>query len=153
MQNTIVQHHPKKEKKLSSPETISCIDESAVRASFNILRQSVRSLKDRRAREPTFLRNGKPPFTRRKNECFVQILQLPRVEEMTTTFSCEASFKFQELKRYENEAFVRGFLQIPKVEDMKTTAFVRGFLQIPRVEEMKTKLSCEASFKFQELKR
>ena len=31
-------------------------------------------------------------------------------------------------------------------------AFVRGILQIPRVEEMKTKLSCEASFKFQEAK-
>ena len=30
-------------------------------------------------------------------------------------------------------------------------AFVRGFLQIPKVEEVKTKLSCEASFEFQEL--
>ena len=32
-------------------------------------------------------------------------------------------------------------------------AFVRGFFQIPAVEEMKTKLSCEASFKFQEVKK
>ena len=32
-------------------------------------------------------------------------------------------------------------------------AFVGGILQIPLVEEMKTKLSCEASFKFQELKK
>ena len=171
-----------------------------------------------------------------KTQAFVRgFLQLPRSEEMKTKLSCEASFKFQELKkskqrfqarllsnstscRYENEAFARGFLQISTVEDMKTTisceasfnfqkwkmwkrsfrarlleemktklscdasfkfqelkrwkrrfrarlpstpkklgdeneTFVRCFLQIPRVEEMKTKLSCEASFKFQELKR
>ena len=31
-------------------------------------------------------------------------------------------------------------------------AFVRGFLQIPKVEDVKTKLSCDASFNFQELK-
>ena len=28
-------------------------------------------------------------------------------------------------------------------------AFVRGFFQIPKVEDVKTKLSWEASFKFQ----
>ena len=32
-------------------------------------------------------------------------------------------------------------------------AFVGGFLRIPRVEAVKTKLSCEASFKFHELKK
>ena len=32
-------------------------------------------------------------------------------------------------------------------------AFVRGVLQIARVEDMKTKLSCEASFDFHELKK
>ena len=30
----------------------------------------------------------------------------------------------------------------------ESEAFVRGILQIPLVEEMKAKLSCEASFKF-----
>ena len=34
----------------------------------------------------------------------------------------------------------------------KNGAFVRCFLQIPRVEDVKTKLSCEASLKFQEVK-
>ena len=34
----------------------------------------------------------------------------------------------------------------------ENNAFVRGFCQIPRVEYTKTKLSCEASFKFQRLK-
>ena len=32
-------------------------------------------------------------------------------------------------------------------------AFARDFLQIPLVEEMKTKLSCEASFKIQDLEK
>ena len=32
-------------------------------------------------------------------------------------------------------------------------AFVRGFLQIPKVKDVKTKLSCEASFEFQEVKK
>ena len=40
-----------------------------------------------------------------------------------------------------------------RIKEMRNEAFVRGFLQIPRVEEMKTKLSCEASFKFHYLKR
>ena len=108
---------------------------------------------------------------RDENEAFVRgFLQIPRVEEMTTTFSSEASFNFQELKRWkrrfrarlpsnskswrdENDDFVRGFLQIARVEEMKAKLFVRGFFQLPRVEEMKTTISCEAYFKFQELKR
>ena len=35
----------------------------------------------------------------------------------------------------------------------ESEAFVGGFLQIPLVEEMKTKLSCEVSFKIQEVKK
>ena len=64
------------------------------------------------------------------------------------------------MKIDENEAFVRGFLRIPRVEETlqgmkidENEAFVRGFLRIPRVEEVKTKLSCEVSFKFQEVKK
>ena len=40
-----------------------------------------------------------------------------------------------------------------KVESMicENEASVRGFLPMPRVEDVKTKLSCEASFKFQKL--
>ena len=81
-----------------------------------------------------------------ENEAFVRgVLRIPRVEEM---------------KIDENEAFVRGFLRIPRVEETlqgmkidENEAFVRGFLWIPRVEEVKTKLSCEVSFKFQEVKK
>ena len=47
---------------------------------------------------------------------------------------------------------MRGFFQIPRVADMRNEAFVRGVLPIPRVENTETKLSCEASFIFQELK-
>ena len=54
--------------------------------------------------------------------------------------------------RCENEAFVRCFLEIPRVEDVKTKLFVRGFLEIPKVEDVKTKLSCDASFEFHDLK-
>ena len=53
----------------------------------------------------------------------------------------------------QNASFRARLLQIPKVENVENEAFARGFFQIPVVEEMKTKLSCEASFKFQELKR
>ena len=65
-----------------------------------------------------------------KNEAFVRCFrQIPRVEDVKMTLSCEASVKFQDLKirrrsframlpsnstssRCENEAFVRDFLQI-----------------------------------------
>ena len=46
---------------------------------------------------------------------------------------------------YENEPFVRGFFQIPVVEEMKTKLSREASL---KVEGMKTKLSCKASFKF-----
>ena len=65
-----------------------------------------------------------------KTQCFVQILTFKSHRcFMKTKLSCEASFKFQENWKVENEAFVRGFLRIPTVECMRT------------------KLSCEDSFK------
>ena len=86
-----------------------------LRAQFeNILRQKRRRLRPSRARA-----NFSPQRNLRlpeKTQCFVQIL----------TFKSHPMI-------HENEAFVRGFLQIPKVEGMKT------------------KLSCETSFEFQEL--
>ena len=48
------------------------------------------------------------------------------------------------------------FLSNPKIQIAsmirESEAFVRGFLQIPKLEDVKTKLSCLASFKFQHLK-
>ena len=63
--------------------------------------------------------------------------QIPRVEDVKTKLSCDASVKFEELKmlkrsfralvpsnskngRCENEAFVRWFLPISRVEDVTT---------------------------------
>ena len=79
-------------------------------------------------------------------------LQIPRVKEMKTKLSCEVSFKFQELKRWKRSFRARRPSNSTSWRD-ENEAFVRGVLPIPRVEEMKTKPSCEASFKFQKLKR
>ena len=71
---------------------------------------------------------------------------------MKTKLSCEASFKFQELKIWK-----RRFRARPpsnsKTWRYENEAFVRGLLQIPPVEEMKTKLSCEAAFKVQQVQK
>ena len=109
-----------------------------------------------------------------ENEAFVRgFLRIPRVEDVKTKLSCEVSFKIQDLKmwkrsfrarypsnsrswRCENEAFVRGFLQNPRFEDVKTKLSCEvsfEFQELKRWRLMKTKLSCEVSFEFQELKR
>ena len=46
--------------------------------------------------------------------------QIPRGEDVKTKLWCDASFKFQELKKCDNEASVRCFLQIPGVEGVET---------------------------------
>ena len=97
-----------------------------------------------------------------ENETFVRgFFQIPLVEKMKMKLSCEASFKFHQLKwwkwsfrgrllsnstgwRDENEAFVRDFFPNATNWRDENEAFVRGFLQIPRVEEMKKKFSCKA---------
>ena len=71
---------------------------------------------------------------------------------MKTKLSCEASFKLQKLNVWKR-SFRARLPSNSKSWRFENKAFVRGFLQIPRVEEMKTKLSCEASFKFQEVKK
>ena len=113
------------------------------------------------------LSNSKSCRYEKRSFC-ARLPSIPRVEDVKKKLSCEASFKFQELQiwetkllceasfhskswRYENEAFVRGFFQIPRVADMRNEDLVRGVLKLPSVEDMKMKLSCEASFKFQEL--
>ena len=73
------------------------------------------------------------------NEAFVRdVLQNPIAQALQTKLSCEMSFKFQALKlwkrsfrarrpsnsnrsSFENEAFVRDFLEIFKVQDVKVT--------------------------------
>ena len=155
------------------------------------------------------------------NEAFVRgVLRIPRVEEMKTKLSCEASFKFQEVKKWTHlfnaavpmhkvsqhmqntiaqhhqrrekvtwnhqfhcaqceygktitpetvaqasQLFSATELPFTRKNTMfranpniqiaslihENEAFVRGVLQIPRVEYVQTKLSCEASFEFQEL--
>ena len=89
-----------------------------------------------------------------KTQCFVQILTFKSHPWcIKTKLSCNASVKVQELMirkrsframlpwnskswRCESEAFVRCFIEIPRVEDSK-----RGLRQIPRVEDVKPKLS------------
>ena len=127
------------------------------------------------------------PFTRKKQNVSRKNLTFKSHPWfMKTKLSCEGSFKFQELKiwkrrfrarppsnfkswRFENDAFVRGLLQISRVEDLKTKlsceasfkfhwrdeneAFVRGLLEIPLDKEMKAKLSCEAAFKVQQVQK
>ena len=63
----------------------------------------------------------------------------------------EATFKFQQLKIWKCCFRARRPLN-SKSWRCENKAFVWGFLQIPKVEDVKTKLSYEASFKFQQLK-
>ena len=71
---------------------------------------------------------------------------------MKTKLSCEASFKFQKWKMWKQSFRARLLSNSSNWRD-ENEAFVRGFLQIPRVEEMKTTIWCEASFNFQEVKK
>ena len=68
-----------------------------------------------------------------------------------TKLSCEASFQFQELKRWK-----RSFGARPPSNSKswkgESEALVQDFLPIPRVEKAKAKLWCKTSFHFQELK-
>ena len=90
---------------------------------------------------------------RDENEAWVRgFLQIPKVEEMKTKLSCDASFKFQKSKRWKR-SFRAMHPSNSKSWRDKNEAFVRCFLQIPKVEEIKTKLSCDVSFKFRELKK
>ena len=106
MQNTIAQHHQRRAKVTGNHQ-------------FHYARKTNRNrdqsddARNRRAREPSPQRKLRLP---EKTQCFVHILI--QIASMI----------------HENEAFVQGFLRIPRVEDMKT------------------RLSCEASFQFQELK-
>ena len=70
---------------------------------------------------------------------------------MKTKLSCDASVKFQELKMWKWRFRAR-LLSNFKSARYENEAFVRGFRPIWRIEDVKTKLSCDASFKFQELK-
>ena len=105
MQNTIAQHHQRREK-VTWNHQFHC-----ARSSSKILRQNDHA-RNRRASQPTFLRNGTSFYPKKntmfranpniqiaslihENEAFVGgILQIPLVEEMKTKLSCEASFKF-----------------------------------------------------------
>ena len=98
----------------------------------------------------------------------ILFLQIRKVEDVKTTLSCAASFKLEKLKmwkrcfrvlfpsnskswRCENKAFVRCFLPVWKVEDVKTKLSCAASL-ILKVEDVKTELSCAASFQFEKLK-
>ena len=73
--------------------------------------------------------------------------QFRKVQDVKMTLSCAASVTFQDV-RYENEAFVRCFRPIPRIEDVKNCeneAFVRGFLQISKVEDATTCLRRSSS--------
>ena len=77
---------------------------------------------------------------RDENEAFVRgFLQIPRVEEMKMKLSCEAPLKFYSMKRWKRRFRAKHPSNAKSWRD-ENEAFVRGFLQIPRVEEMKTKL-------------
>ena len=130
-----------------------------------------------------FLKN--PTLRRSREQCFVQLLalksrpwlwkrsfcarfrQFARVEDVKTKLSCDASFKFQELKIWETKLSCDASFQFQELKIWKRNfrarllsnseswrcenkAFLRGFLQFPKIEDVKTKLSCDASFKFQE---
>ena len=107
---------------------------------------------------------------RREIQALVRcLLQIWKVEDMKTIFSCDAFLKFEKWKmwkgsframppsslksgRCENESFVRCFLEILRVEDVKTMLSCDASFKIWKVEDMKSKLCCSASFKFVKLK-
>ena len=88
----------------------------------------------------------------RENEAFVRgLLQLPKVEGVKTKLSCDASVKFQKLKMWKR-SFRARLHSNSNTWRCQIEAFARGFLQIPTVEDVKSKLSRAGSFKFQQLK-
>ena len=101
---------------ISSEKRKSHLEPSvSLRAQF----ENISTLKQRRrlrphAREPTFLRTGSSVYPKK--------MLRANPNNQIASMMCE------------NEAFVRGFGQIPRVEDVKT------------------KLSCDTSLNFQELK-
>ena len=87
-----------------------------------------------------------------ENEAFVRdILQIPTVEDVKTKLSCETSFQFQQLKMWKRR-FCARHPSNSKSWRCENGAFVPDILQIPTVENVKTELSCQTSFKFQQLK-
>ena len=162
MQNTITQHHQRREK-VTWNHQLHCARSSGT---FHGKAATPKTV----ARTNQLFSATEPPFTQKntmfranpnfqiasmihENEAFVRgILQIPTVEEVKTKLSCEASFEFQQLKRWKR-SFRARFPSNSKSWRGENEAFVRGFLRIPRVQDVKTKLSCEAAFKFQQLKR
>ena len=166
MQNTIAQHHQRRER-VSWNHQFHC----AGKPNRNRMQSDTTPATVAQASQLfSFFSATEAPFTRKnamfranpdiqiasmihENEAFVRgILQIPRVEDMKTKLSCEASFKFQQLKIWKR-SFRARLLSHSASWRCENEACVRGFLQIPRVEDVKTKLACEASFKFQDFEK
>ena len=92
--------------------------------------------------------------------------ELPSTIELRTTAPTNCSDLQLSTPKRKKKAILKHFLKgilkekkssMPKWKKIccpsTVRAFVRGFLRIPTVEEVKTKLSCDASFKFQEFKK
>ena len=80
-----------------------------------------------------------------ENKAFVRgFLQIAKVECMKTKLSCEASFKFQELKIWK-QSFRARLLSNCKSWRHENDDFVRDFLQLPRSQEVKASLQCSSS--------
>ena len=78
-------------------------------------------------------------------------LHSPTVEDLKTKLACETSFKFQQLKNWKRS--IRARLPSDSISwTCEKEAFVRDFLQIPTVEDVKTMLSCGTSIKIWKLK-
>ena len=89
---------------------------------------------------------------RYENEACVRcLLQIWTVEDVKTQLSCDVSFKFENLKMWKRSfcAMTPSNLKCWRYEN---EAFVRCILQIPKVEDVKSKLWCDASFKFEKWK-
>ena len=78
-------------------------------------------------------------------------LPIPSVQALKTNLSCETSFKFQVFKLCKR-TFRARLPSNSKCSSFENEPFVRDFLQIPRVQALQTNLSRETSFKFQLLK-
>ena len=134
------------------------IKKSAANAPFATFMQPLQCdsrLSDAKHKSITLAANSSPQrklCLPEKTQCFAQLLTFKSHPWFTKTkLSCEASFEFQQFNVWKRSFRARH----PSNSTSwmyESEAFVRGFLRIPTVECMKTKLSCEASFEFQELK-
>ena len=80
-----------------------------------------------------------------KTQCFMQILTFKsHTWVMKTKLSCEASFKLQKLKRWKRSFRARHPSNSKSWRD-ENEAFVRGILQIPRGQELNASLQCSSS--------